>query len=190
MNWSYLAGLFDGEGCVTITRGTGWFIKPAVNIAANSKVLRAQIRLFLSQNSIKSTESSTRNPSGRSARVSAFNWGECKAFVEKLLKSEVIEKRPQLETFLLAVRTWEERNALTRHEYLTRMDDFRRKLHRFAKKGPKTLKEWTFPAEGSREAAARQRRSRSSGKSGGGSDVVSESRTPRSTDPNAPPPGV
>ena len=43
MNWSYVAGLFDGEGSVTLTQnGKGWgFIRSTMCIAGNSKRMRS-----------------------------------------------------------------------------------------------------------------------------------------------------
>jgi hypothetical protein len=148
MNWPYVAGLFDGEGSVSLIQQPGGWIRAAVCIATNSKDLRSQIKAFLERHGIATTESSNRNPNGKSVRITACKWRECKVFVEKLLlEGGVIEKRPQLELFMQGVRIWEARNALPRREYLIRLDHIRRRLHGFAKKGPKTLKRWNFPRQ-------------------------------------------
>lgn len=149
MNWSYLAGLFDGEGSVTLTQhGRGWgVIRPTMCIAGNSKRMRSWVSLFLLQNGVRTREAGTRNPRGYSVRISANAWKDCKVFAEGPLRGGVVEKRPHLELFLQAVQVWESRSGLSRCQYVARMDGIRRRLHALAKKGPRTLKPWRYPPE-------------------------------------------
>jgi len=149
MNWSYLAGLFDGEGSVTLTqKGKGWgVIMSTMCIAGNSKCMRSWVALFLLQNGVRTREDGTRNPRGYSVRISANAWKDCKVFAEGLLMGGVVEKRPHVELFLQAVRVWEARRRLSRRQYIARMDEIRRRLHALAKKGPKALKPWRYPPD-------------------------------------------
>ena len=102
MNWSYVAGLFDGEGSVTLTQnGKGWgFIRSTMCIAGNSKRTRSWVSLFLLQDGVRTREGGTRNPRGYSVRISASTWKDCKVFAEGLHRGGVVEKRPYVELFL------------------------------------------------------------------------------------------
>ena len=149
MNWSYLAGLFDGEGSVTLTQhAKGWgAIRSTMCITGNSKRMRSWVSRFLLQNGARTREGGTRNPRGYSVRISANAWKDCKVFAEGLLRGGVVEKRPHVELFLQAMRVWESRSRLSRRQYVARMDEIRRRLHALARKGAKALKPWRYPPE-------------------------------------------
>jgi len=71
MNWSYVAGLFDGEGSVTFTQnGKGWGdIRSTMCIAGNSKRMRSWVTLFLFQNGVRTR--GTNPPHGLGSVLSA-----------------------------------------------------------------------------------------------------------------------
>lgn len=143
MNWSYIAGLFDGEGSLSMTlihKRTPFIW---INISSNNIPLNDKVLSFFEKEGIIAHIISSNNSWGKSTRISISNWSGFEIFIKRI--SPYIEgKREQIiiaeKIINLHNEMKKERGAIKAH--IADFDILRHSLHLLATKGNKTLKAW------------------------------------------------
>lgn len=157
MNWSYAAGLFDGKGCVSIGfnhKGSYWIITPMI-IFSGSSTLMENLKNFLERENVKANISKSSPsklfPEAKGTySIYIIRWEGCKR-VCSYIWDEVIEKKPVIELLRKAIELHTEcirrrriGGKLFTIQDLKELDRIRHEIHKYARKGPKKLKEYTF----------------------------------------------
>lgn len=154
MNWSYVAGLFDGKGCVSIGfhhKGSYWIVTP-IMVFSGSLTLSENLKSFLERENVKAAiyKSSQVFPEAKGTyNVSITRWEDCKR-VCSYIYDEVIEKKPITELLRKAIELHDNRKRkrirgrLFSPEDLKEFDKIRHEIHKYARKGRKKLREYTF----------------------------------------------
>ena len=147
MDWSYVAGLFDGEGCFTIFLRNKTHKYPNIGVSAtiagDVKHLKI-IGQFLSKEGI--IFCITKNgKKGMVYHLILSSFDSVKLFIGKILPFLIL-KTPQAEIILEAIRKKEEMKSSNNKIYknLRHFDKLRRELHKYSRKGPKILRSWNF----------------------------------------------
>lgn len=156
MNWSYIAGLFDGRGCVNIGlqhRGPYWTVTPSIIFSVSSN-LAEHVKNFLERERVGARVSSARSggifPEAKNTfKVSITNWDGCGKICSYIC-DEVVEKKQIIELMMNAVQFHDERRKkwmrgkLFTVNDLREFDRIRHEIHKRSRKGPKKLKEYDF----------------------------------------------
>lgn len=157
MEWAYVAGLFDGEGSITLyafTSGLGvGGIRLRTTITSNYTPTWQALQHFLSKEGIDSLISHTRNGFGEQSHLQIGKWEHCAKFLNNV-QPYSIEKHRHIQIALKAISLHvkckrEGRGAILTHS--KEFDVLRHELHALANKGPKMLKTW--PAQHSNRSA-------------------------------------
>jgi hypothetical protein len=146
MNWDYVAGLFDGEGCVSFQVDGKKFTLRIVFTCSDENVRELLID-FLKDNDIHCVVVPHKNKLGSSVDVAILRWDSIRLLLDGLLKGTIV-KRKHLEIAgqILALRDKAKAEGLgAMLEHGTEFDVLRHKLHSLAKKGRKDLKQWHTP---------------------------------------------
>ena len=115
MDWSYLAGYFDGEGCLLLgivrdkrkektvgTKVEGWSISPSLSITSGDYEVLLKMEKFLSLEGIKTSKMNFRKPRKHQLRkymrLSIHGWGKIARCIKKMLPYSIAKKK-QLELF-------------------------------------------------------------------------------------------
>lgn len=144
MEWLYVAGLFDGEGCVAMAKDTHNVVKLKIFISASYAPTREALRSFLAQGGITTSEYSNINKFGRSHNIEIQSWDGCEKFLNSVFPY-VLEKRRHLEIAKEAIKLHKRVKAEGKGAGVRRIKDFdvlRHKLHALANKGPALTKKW------------------------------------------------
>ena len=149
MDWSYVAGLFDGEGSVSFIASkpplrNAYTLNLRMSISASYESTRLALQEFLEENGIGSFTFASNNPFGISIRVTVIGWKNCEKFCNAMLPY-VIEKKRHLEIVsrileLHKISKIEGVGGITNH--LGEFDAFRHELHALANKGTSLSKKW------------------------------------------------
>jgi hypothetical protein len=152
MNWDYLAGLFDGEGCVTLIWNHGSMFL-SWRISSSDIPFLQEIKTFLENQgfhpyiggSDKMYHATNTDKWFKVAHyVLLTNWKECEAIADILLPL-VFEKKEQLsllkEAAILGQQISGKENMRAK-ALLPKFSVIREKLHLLSKKGRRTLKPW------------------------------------------------
>lgn len=155
MNWSYIAGLFDGRGCVNISlqhREPYWTVMPSIIFSVSSS-LADHLKNFLERENVSARVSSVRSsifPEAKNTfKVSITNWDGC-GKICSYIHDEVVEKNQIVKLMKNAVQLHDERRRrrikgkLFTVNDLREFDRIRHEIHKQSRKGPKKLKEYTF----------------------------------------------
>jgi hypothetical protein len=139
VNADYLAGLFDGEGSVSlsITRNG---VTIQISITNNSGIIIESVTKYLQSQNIVVVFRTVFNHWGYCRRLVASG-GEARRIAELLLPHAIGKHRQLeivLELFTLKKRLQE--NGERVRDHLLEFDAFRQELHSLAIKGPRTLK--------------------------------------------------
>lgn len=152
MDWSYVAGLFDGEGhpSISLRKDVRGSIQIRAVITNNDEKGLISVKKFLWQNNVYAgvclgikgkDENGWRKQSSYRLQISS-NEG-----VEKFLENIypfVVFKKIQCEIALKAIKLKNElkNNKKTIIHNLPLFDELRRELHKYSNKGPRILKSW------------------------------------------------
>jgi hypothetical protein len=152
MNWSYVAGLFDGEGNPSVKfaqRGKLIGIQASIEFTG-STVLLNELSCFLSAHNVKPSDLTLdHNSLGSCVSMRIYRWKDAKIFLLHTI-NKLIEKKTQSELLLDAINAYyglECRANKTRKytiEFLRKLDTIRHDIHSYAKKGRKELTEYDF----------------------------------------------
>lgn len=145
MNWDYVAGLFDGEGCVSFHLTERAF-KLRIVFTCSDENLRERLISFLRDNDIYCVTIPHKNRLGLSVDVAIIRWKSISLLLDSLVNRTIIKKK-QLEIAkqILTLRDKakdEGRGAMLEHS--AEFDVLRHELHSLAKKGRKDLKIWHY----------------------------------------------
>lgn len=116
MNWSYLAGYFDGEGCLLLgiirdtrkektvgTKVDGWSIIPSLSITSGDYEVLLGMEKFLNSEDIKTSKMNFRKPRKHQLkeymRLGVYGWDKIVRCIRKMLPYSIAKKK-QLELFL------------------------------------------------------------------------------------------
>jgi len=116
MDWSYVAGYFDGEGCLILdivrdkrkektvgTKVEGWLISPSLSITSGDYEVLLEMEKFLNSESIKTSKINFKKPRKHQLkaymRLSIHGWDKIVRCIKKILPYSIAKKR-QLELFL------------------------------------------------------------------------------------------
>jgi hypothetical protein len=148
MDWSYVAGLFDGEGNVGIQYSWS-HIEPYIGFTASESVILTELGGFLEKQGIGFSKTCNRNPLGRSKGLRMQSWESCEKITNNLLPF-VVGKKKHLEIFSDVINLYKhiKANGDNDRTHLREFDMMRRRLHALAKKGPKQLKLWPVNYQG------------------------------------------
>ena len=132
MNWSYIAGYFDGEACLLLgvaqdkrhntwkSLVDGWNIFPNLCVTSYDKTVLAEIKEYLESRRVKVYKLETKtirySQTDNATRLSIFGWDNVRT-VCKLLITYAISKREQYEKFLELYDIWDSRKELPGHPY-------------------------------------------------------------------------
>lgn len=135
----YLAGLFDGEGCVNLAINPNG-VTIELQITNNSQAILEASSEFLHSQNVMSAFQTVFTKWGNTRRLRCSG-AEAKSMAELLLP-HVITKRRHLEIVLEAclLRKHLQETGQKVKDHLQDFDVFRQELHSLAIKGPKTLK--------------------------------------------------
>jgi len=146
MNWSYIAGLFDGDGSVGIARrpikhgSTGVYI--LIYITSSNVEFLLTLSEWMKKRGISANVVSRNNTSTPRLQIGAFD--SLKNFVKETLPYVILKKR-RLEIILEALELKEklknDKNQ-TIMGNLPLFNEMRHELHSLAMKGPKKLIAW------------------------------------------------
>lgn len=146
MNWSYVAGLFDGEGSVSIYQirnSHSLGVVATLAITCNEPNLIKRVKEFLECRGIRCYVTSSKNPLGYSCKIVINNNEGLEIMINNLLPL-VVSKRHQLKIvnhYLLFKKELKgKRELIVNH--LDEFDVMRHQLHGLAVKGPIILKAW------------------------------------------------
>ena len=157
MNWSYIAGLFDGEGCACVSfkkNGPYWTVTPILFFSGSLNLLE-QLKHFLQRENVKAgiykIPPSRIFPEAKGTySLSVVRWEGCKR-VCSYIWDETIEKRAVIQLLRDAINLHDTcirrrpiRGKLLTVEDLKTFDRIRHEIHKYARKGPKKLREYTF----------------------------------------------
>ncbi len=153
MNWSYIAGLFDGKGCANVGfqhRGPYWTVTPSIIFSVSSH-LAEHLKNFLERERVNARVSSARPgvfPEAKNTfKVSITNWDGC-GKICSYIRDEVVEKKQVIELMMNAVQLHDERRKrrikgkLFTVDNLREFDRIRHEIHKRSRKGPKKLREY------------------------------------------------
>ena len=132
-----MAGLFDGEGSVGLSR-TKNGIHPNIRLSMAHNVARDTAENFLRQEGI-----SCYNYPKKTPHIAIATWPASKIFTDHIAHLS-IEKRPVLLLLQDAIALQERLTASGKFS-VDGLDEFikiRERMHSFANKGPKILKPW------------------------------------------------
>lgn len=90
VNWDYMAGLFDGEGSITLTHPSKYQVEPHIRIASSSPSFRKEIIKFFTGENIRTSETII--------SVAIENWEGCEKFIKEL-DGKLVEKQKKAELF-------------------------------------------------------------------------------------------
>lgn len=145
MNWDYVAGLFDGEGCVSFHLTERAF-KLRIVFTCSDENLREMLIGFLKDNDIHCVVIPHKNKLGSSVDVAIIRWNSISLLLDSLLdRTSVKRKQLEIAKQILTLRDKakdEGRGAMLEHS--AEFDALRHKLHSLAKKGRKNLKAWHY----------------------------------------------
>ncbi len=139
MNWDYVAGLFDGEGCISY-QGRVIGLHMDIYFVTAPKIL-IELQKFFSDQGLTTHIHHFKNPLGESDRLSSQREGITEIIVKQLLP-RVIEKKRQLElslTYFALKKNLKERGEVLLN-HLDEFDIIRQEMHALSKKGPRVLK--------------------------------------------------
>ena len=141
MNWSYVAGLFDGEGSVGFVKSES--IHPFFSISTTSPTLIEKLTQFFKENGISSSSHISKVALGKTGLIAVQSWDGTEKVVKALMPF-VYEKHLQLLIFKQGIDL-HKTCVLTHgfHHLLAHKDDWnqlRSDLHSLAHKGRKTIK--------------------------------------------------
>ena len=155
MMWEYIAGLFDGEGHVSISLTYHRKLYPEVSIYiritnSDGKSLLL-LKDFLIKNNVKSyvtkyTVGEKKKSEPRNRDVYYLQIGSVEGvalFCKNISPYSLIKKRQikiASEAVALKKKLWENNQRV--NDNLVLFDKFRHELHKLSQKGPKTLKIW------------------------------------------------
>lgn len=143
MNWDYIAGLFDGEGSVSIAFHKS--LKIEVKISSSSEEFRKAIRSFLKDSDIVSRSWSEQVKLGTTGGVSIASWEDATKFIKEI-EDKIVEKKEKVRIFKKALVL---HNALKEKgdkivDHFPEFDAIRKELHKTSKKGKKELVDWDY----------------------------------------------
>lgn len=148
MNWSYVAGLFDGEGCVAIANSGGKnsvSVYVRCNLGCSQKLAYALISFLKLQNISTSPYCIRKNHLGITGELHIYGWRNVENFSINVFPFS-IEKKESLSLILKAteLHTTIKANGDRYIDYMPEFDEIRHAIHAYAKKGS-ALTEWKYP---------------------------------------------
>ena len=161
MNWDYVAGLFDGDGFVRVyftksTHSKVYNPTLSVSIDVSGDVIMPLKRFLVEQGCLpergREEGSYTYNYEGAIGEILYIrfhSWGGVEKFVINTLPKAYIKKE-QLSLTLDAINLRKKilKNGERICDNLVYFDEIRKELHKLARKGPKTLREYDWRNEG------------------------------------------
>jgi hypothetical protein len=142
MDWSYVAGLFDGEGSISFTK-TKATVVLRINISASYEPTREALRSFLASRGISTGSYTSKNPHGQSHWLSIHTWEGCRKFCHAVYPY-LIEKKRHVE---IAFRAFQLRTKIATNDemffsHMAEFDALRHELHALANKGKPLTVKW------------------------------------------------
>ena len=93
--WAYLAGLIDGDGCISLTkRGTRVHYKPTISFVNTDEELVKWVSGFLGKNHYRVGKANPKKNQKQTFQVVIQGRGEVKHILEKMVPF-IIRKKPQ-----------------------------------------------------------------------------------------------
>jgi len=157
MNWDYVSGLFDGDGHGNL------FIKspcnshqrygttPLIELAVSGDVI-IPLRNFLTELGVFPQKrdygytTTTSNHFGSAKYIKIGSWKGVKIFCENVIPRCYIKKE-RLQLLLNAIKLREKiiKDKNHNEDFISYFDYYRHEIHKFAKKGPKIIREYDYP---------------------------------------------
>ena len=159
MNWSYIAGLFDGEGHFSIClssssrKSSDTSVRIIASISGENEKKMQLIKNFLNEGGIFTsfgtyyTDYYSKNigwQKGKATHLQISSFDGVTLFVNNIY-NYLIFKKPQCEIVMRALKLKKDLKAIGRgkiKENIYQFDELRHELHKYARKGPKQLKSW------------------------------------------------
>lgn len=154
MDWSYIAGLFDGDGhpSIALKNQLPRSIQITARITGGNKEQFRPIKDFLKQSEIhagihRSSIGKHKSKAGwrqhTSYVIQISGRDDAIKFFEMILP-HILFKRKQCEIALKGLKFWKYLSECGKsvEDNLHYFDKLRHELHKYARKGPKTLKSW------------------------------------------------
>lgn len=148
MNWSYIAGLFDGQGWVSLAikqKDPYWIVTPAITLATSTEI-GEPLKKFLERENVKVSVYKKQD----FYCVSVHSWEGCHR-VCSYIRDEVTGKKPTVELLMKAIELHRKSRSQPRRdgrvftvEDLEELDRIRREIHKYARKGSKKLRSYIF----------------------------------------------
>lgn len=101
MNWDYIAGFFDGEGCIWIKHNKKGHPAPYVSISQKEEAVLQEIASFLQQQGINARVYTTK----KEVRLQIGGRQSVRLFLLKLRKKVIVKKEKLIEVLPLTYNT-------------------------------------------------------------------------------------
>lgn len=141
IDWSYIAGLFDGDGSVTLgkSKSTNSLVY-FVCISSSDTEFLQQLKKWFNKQHVKAIVT---NPKSSTPQLQIHSTKSIRTFIERTIDKSIIKKQ-RLKIMLDVLNLKEElkNKGLLINQNFHLFDKKRRELHALAKKGPKTLVPW------------------------------------------------
>uniref|UniRef100_A0A6M3LUS2 Homing endonuclease n=1 Tax=viral metagenome TaxID=1070528 RepID=A0A6M3LUS2_9ZZZZ len=159
MNWDYVAGLYDGDGHGNLflkppndkIKQRRFSAVPLIELAVSGDVI-IPLRTFFNELGVFPQKrkygytTKTSNPWGSAKYIKAGSWKGTKIICENLIPRCYI-KKDQLNLLFNAIKLREYiiKNKRHNEDFISYFDYYRHEIHKYAKKGPKKIREYDYP---------------------------------------------